>query len=526
MTATSDGVASRPRYPGFRQPGGRLREPVVPELAAHRPDRGVALLPAIHDFDRAHLVGLVEAGWIDPAGAAQLLDQLEAAAARGVEASRQEAGGGIHSGEYLLVAALGEDAGGRISLGRSSADLGAVALRTVERDRLLDLGEGLVGLRRAVGTAAAAHLDVVLPTFAQGQPAQPTTVAHYLAAWGEALARDTDRVLVAYRRVNRSPAGAAIGTGSPFAADRERVAALLGFDEPIASTLDAVTGHDHVLDVLSALAVLGNDLARLADDLMAWSAPGYGFVRFPDRFCGTSSILAHARNPYATQYVKGVAAAAAGALVHGLTVDRAGTGEAVLDRHQLSESLLGLFGQTIRNVRWLAELVPALEWQPAPMAEAARRHWTTAPDLAGLLVQRAGLSWRSAHQVTAIAVRRAEEGGLGPSDVTPALVDEAARLHAAQLAAGPVPYPVPLTTRLGLSPAEIAGALDAAASVAARTLLGGPAPDAVRGHLRELARLVEVDAGVLAGHRVRLAAARSALDAAVAALRSPAVSPR
>jgi argininosuccinate lyase len=491
---------------------------VVPGLSAHRPDKGVALLPAIHDFDRAHVVALVDAGWIGPDEAALLLRTLEQAAAdEGVIESRQQAGGGIHSGEYLLISALGEPRGGQISLARSSADLGAVGLRTIERDRLLDLGDALVELRTALCESAADHLDTVMPMFAQGQHAQPTTVAHYLASWASVLERDTDRVLVAFGRANRSPAGAAIGTGSAFVTDRSRTSELLGFDEPIANTLDAVTSHDHVLDVLSTLAILANDLGRLVDDLMGWSAPEYGYVIFPDRFCGTSSILVQARNPYAPQYVKGVAAAAAGALVNGLMVDRAGTGEAVLDRHQLSEQLLGLFGQTIRNARWLIELVPAVYWDKARLAASTRAHWATATDLAGVLVEHADLSWRSAHQITGIVVRLAEERGLDPSDVTPSLIDEAAAVYRDRLSSAGA-TDVPAVGRV--SQADIDAALDPAQCIESRKGLGGPAASEVTAQLASLGSSVAVHSSALADHRAHTVAAKEALDAATRDLTS------
>jgi argininosuccinate lyase len=501
----------------------RLSEPVVEGLSAHRSDRGVALLPAIHDFDRAHIVALEGAGWLEPDEAALLLGTLEAAAREeGVTESRQRAGGGIHSGEYLLIGALGEPRGGQVSLARSSADLGAVALRTIERDRLLDLGDALVALRAAILATAPEHLRTVMPLLAQGQHAQPTTVAHYLASWASVLERDTDRVLVAFGRVNTSPAGAAIGTGSSFVTDRASTAALLGFDAAIANTLDAVTSHDHVLDVLSTLAILGNDLGRLVDDLMGWSSPEDAYVSFPDRFCGTSSILAQARNPYAPQYIKGVSAMAAGALVNGLMVDRAGTGEAVLDRHQLSEQMLGLFGQTIRNVRWLTELVPALIWHEERLLASTRAHWATAPELAGALVTRTGVSWRSAHQITGIVVRLAEERGLEPDAVTPALVDEAVSLYLERLDALGVDHPEdhPLTPAAGgLTQADLDRAFDPWEAIEARTGAGGPAPTEVTAQLAALEAVVAAHRDDLAGRRARGAAAREALEAAVAARR-------
>lgn len=513
------------RYSGFRDAGVRLTEPVVEGLGAHRSDRGVALLPAIHDFDRAHLVALERGGWLEPDEAALLLRTLDAAAAEvGVTESRQRAGGGIHSGEYLLIGALGEPRGGQVSLARSSADLGAVALRTIERDRLLDLGDALVALRAALTATAPRYVRTVMPLFAQGQHAQPTTVGHYLTSWGSVLERDTDRVLVALGRVNASPAGAAIGTGSPFVTDREATAALLGFDRAIANTLDAVTSHDHVLDVLSTLAILGTDLSRLVDDLMGWSSPECAYVTFPDRFCGTSSILAQARNPYAPQYIKGVGAMAAGAFVHGLVVDRAGTGEAVLDRHQLSEQLLGLFGQTIRNVRWLTELVPVLDWHEERLLASTRAHWATATELAGAIVARAGVSWRSAHQVTGIVVRLAVERGLEPAGVTPALVDEAVALYRARIEATGLgrddddellPEPGSLTQT------DLDNALDPWVAIEARTGAGGPAPAEVGAQLAALDATIGDHRRELAVRREHQASARQSLDAAIAAVGAP-----
>ena len=217
-------------YRGYRTAGIRLREEMLPQLSKIYGGHMEAFLPAVHAFDKAHAVMLVEEGLLAlPAGIATLrgLRQMEA---EGVVESRMRAGGGLHSGEQYLIRLLGEDIGGRFHLARSSGDLSTIGINILQREKLLALMRAVNRLRRVLIELARQHTDTILPGYSFGQHAQPMTLAHFWLSWAATLARDFDRLHGAYRRVNVSPAGAAIMVGSNFTVNRERTAELLGFD--------------------------------------------------------------------------------------------------------------------------------------------------------------------------------------------------------------------------------------------------------------------------------------------------------
>jgi len=159
---------------------------------------------------------------------------------------------------------------------------------------------------------------------------------------------------------------------------------------------------------------------------MLWSTSEFNMVEVPDRFCGTSSIMMQKKNPYAPQYMKGLGAASLGGLVTAFQVEKGPTGMPILDRQYSTDALWRLHDDTIRDLKWWRELLPALRWNTSLMRTRAGRFWAQATDIAGALVRHKGLPWRTAHQIVGILVRFGYERDLQPADVTPALLDEAA----------------------------------------------------------------------------------------------------
>ena len=464
----------------------------------------MVILYAVHAFDKAHLVMLAEQGLIPREAAVAMVRSLRATEADGFEKARGAAGGGLHSGEHLLIRQLGEDVGGHVHLGRSSGDLGAVSARIVQRDALLDVMAELNALRATTLEVAESHAETVMPGYLQGQHAQPVTLGHYLAGWAAVLERDFARAREAYGRINESPAGAAIMTGSDFPVDRHRVSDLLGFDRPSQNTLDAILSNDSLLDSFAVLAFLNADLSRWAEDVLLWTTSEFDLAEIPDRFCGTSSILMQMKSPYAPEFVKGLGAAAVGGLVTAFIVERSATGLALLDRQYSYDALWRLQRDSLRDLRWWRELLASLEWNVGRMEALAGEHWATATDLAGALVRERGLPWRTAHQIVGILVRLAEERGLVPGDVTTELLDEAAVEYQGE--------PV------GLSGDAIRQALDPRHFIGARHLYGGPAPETLRRGVDELRASLERDEAALESAAERVASAQRTLETAVDAL--------
>jgi argininosuccinate lyase len=491
-------------YRGFRTTGIRLTEELLPTIVSHRTDKVLAALYAIHAFDKAHLVMLTEEGLIPRQDGIAMLRALRDMEREGVEQVRLKNGGGIHSAENYLIRRLGEEVGGRIHLGRSSGDLNQTYQHTGQRDSLLDVMDELNGLRAVILPVAEAHLESVMPGYTHGQHGQPITLGFYLAMWATTLERNFERFLQAYRRVNVSPTGAAIMTGSNFPLNRQRTSDLLGFDRPASNALDVIHSHDRLLESFCVLALLNGDVGRWAEDLVTFSTSEFGMADFPDRFCGTSSIMMQKKNPYAFEFTKGQGANAVGEMVKAFIVEKGPTGWAIQDRTYAVDGLWRVFADTVRDLKWFREILPDIRWNTALMQERAGRYWAQATDVAGALVAEKGLPWRTAHQIVGILVRFSYERGLTPLETTPELVDEAAIEYMGQ--------PV------GLSQEGLKRSLDPANFVASRTLIGGTAPQEVQRQLGEArADLVRDEAEALAARR-QIQEAAQKLEAAIDAL--------
>lgn len=491
-------------YRGFRTPGIRLTEPLIPNLVEHSSRLELPFLYAYHWFDKAHLVMLAEEGLIPVEDAAKMLRALREMEAEGVEKVRLETEGGMHSGEQYLIRRLGEEVGGRIHLGRSSGDLNSVGRRVVQRDKLLAVMKAVNSFRAVVLKAAEDNLDAVLPGYTHAQHAQPTTLGHQFMAWASVLERDFQRLDSAYSRVNISPAGAAIMTGSSFPLNRQRTAELLGFDGVIKNTFDAILSHDPTLECACSIAILHANFARWADDLDFWYSSEAGMIDIPDRFCGTSSIMMQKKNPYALELIRGAAAGAAGLLTTAFMVERARTGTPILERRYTMQGLLRAFDDAVRTLEWLTDLIPAIKVNKERMRELAGSFWAQATDVAAALVREKDLPWRTAHQIVGILVRFSYERGIKPRDVTPALLDEAA-----------VEY---FGNPVGLSEESLRKALDPVEFVNQRTLYGGPSPEESRRRLPEYRAQLEQDRATVSYRELRLNQAKEALERAIDAL--------
>lgn len=492
----------RARYTGFRGSGIRLTEDPLPDILVHSSEHERPQLSAIHMFDKAHLVMLAEQGIIPLKDAALMLARLRKMESHGVEKTRLASGGGLHSGEHYLINELGEEIGGKIHAGRSSADLDKVSDRVYQRTRLLEIMDAVISLREALLGAAEDHVHSIMPGYTHGQQAQPLTFGHQMLSWAAALSRDFERLNSAFRRLNVSPAGAAIMTGSGFPLNRQRTSDLLGFERPSENTLDAVHGPDDLLEVFCVLAILHANLARWADDVILWSGSEMRMISIPDRFCGTSSILAHKKNPYAMEHVRGAASHAVGGVMSAFFAEKGPTGMGIFSRNfYVKPALQRSFDNIVRDLRWFTAMIPALRLDKKRMEELAGSYWATASEVAELMVREKGLSWRTAHQIVGILVRICVERGVKPSEVDSALLDEAAGAY--------------LKRPLRLNEGSLRDALDPGHFVKARTLLGGPAPAESRRRAREFREGLKRDRKVVLTVQKRIRAAGEELEKAV-----------
>ena len=496
-------------YDGYRGVGVRLMEPMVSDLRADRAEgRDSALLEGYHRFDKAHVLMLGEEDLIPREDAITILKAFREMDAHGYAEVRANHGWGLHSGEHYLIRNLGYEIGGRIHLGRSSGDLIAVAHRIVVRERIVQTIKGILQLRRALLPVAVETADAVMPGYTHGVHAQPTTLGAQLLSWVAGLERDFERFEAAYQHTNQSPAGAAIMTGSPFAVNRDRTAACLGFDSVMSSTFDAIVGgRDYGLETFSAIAILDGHIGRWAEDIAYWYGNEARMVDIPDRFCHTSSIMMHKKNPVALEQIRGSTADVVGGLAGAFVANKGRSGGADGGGGAFF-SMLASFEQVNRNMHWLSIMVPAMEVRRDRMHELASSHWAVAPDIASAIVREKGLPWRIAHQCVGTMVRFAHERGLTPRDVTPDLLDEAA-----------IEY---FSKPIGLSMGVLQAALNPTNAVNARKLYGGPAPEQTGDRAADAWQRVETDQMKVDDKERRLREAEELLEAGIDAMLAPA----
>jgi argininosuccinate lyase len=259
------------------------------------------------EASKAHAAMLRDRGIIPAEDAAAILDGLDRIGAefeRDGVAERVELEDIHMLVEQRLTELIGP-AAGRLHTARSRTDQVATDFRMWVRRACLEAIAEVRNLQRVLLETAERHAETVMPGFTHLQVAQPVTLGHHLLAYHEMLRRDASRFLDAARRMNECPLGAAALAGTSFPIDREETARALGFDRPTANSLDSVSDRDFALDWLSAAAKCSLHLSRLAEELILWASPQFGFVKLPDAFSTGSSIMPQKRNPDAAELVRG-----------------------------------------------------------------------------------------------------------------------------------------------------------------------------------------------------------------------------
>jgi len=206
--------------------------------------------------------------------------------------------------ETMLEQACGRDVAGRMHTARSRNDIAVTLYRMVARAELLSLAHAIAELRSVILGLVEKHLETVMPAHTHTQPAQPTTLAHYLLAAVEFLARDSERIHAAFARVNLSPMGAAALTTSGFPIDRAYTAKLLGFEGLAENSYGAIAAIDYVVEAAGVVAVAMVSLGKFTQDLLLWSSREFGFLRLSDGFVQSSSIMPQKRNPVALEHTR------------------------------------------------------------------------------------------------------------------------------------------------------------------------------------------------------------------------------
>jgi argininosuccinate lyase len=458
-------------------------------------------LMAIH---YAHLVMLAERGIVPHAEAAAIRGGLDAIAEADVRAVAYD---GTYEDlffyvERLIAAACGEEAAGRLHTARSRNDIDMTMYRMQQRRLLLTVMDGTIQLRRVLLDLAARHREDVFPAHTHTQPAQPTTIAHYLLAVIEQLERDHIRLRAAYASTNMNPLGACAITGTGFPIDRDRTSALLGFDGRTGNTYGSIATVDYLLESVSATAVLLAGLGRVVQDLLLWCTAEFGYLRLADGFVQGSSIMPQKRNPVALEHARAIASKALGqtaAIL--LAVHNTPFGDIVDTEDDLQPLVFAMFKDAARAVQLVAAAMATASFDCERMARRAGEHWITVTELADTLAREHGVPFKASHGVAcrfvalcSAAPDRSRADVL--REVTCDVLGRAVDLDAVEI------------DRI-LSPRHF---------VEVRTTPGGPAPAVTAEAIDASARLLDADCGWLKDTTAKLWSAEAALKAAAADL--------
>jgi len=363
--------------------------------------------------------------------------------------------------EQCLQQECGCDVAGKMHTARSRNDIDVTMYRMVLRREILKLVAAVVDALRVLLECASDNLATLMPAYTHTQPAQPTTLAHYLMAAVEFLERDASRLRALFDRVNRSPLGACAITTTGFPIDREYTAELLGFDGVQPNSYGAIAAVDYLTESAATVAVSMISLGRLVQDLLLWCSAEFGFLRLDDAFVQVSSIMPQKRNPVALEHTRVLASKALGQAQAVLTcAHNTPFGDTVDAEDDLQPLVLSMFYDGLRALRLFAGVMSAAEVDKERLRRSVSDKPLTVTELADTLVRKEGITFRQAHQLVSQAVE--EVAG--------------AYTHQRLVAALKRLAPKVIERRLKLADRECLKALDPKHFVEVRSIEGGPSP--------------------------------------------------
>lgn len=411
----------------------------------------------------AHAKMLARVGIISDREAGAIIDGLSGIL-EDIEAGRVEfsvAAEDIHMNvEQLLIERIG-DVGKKLHTARSRNDQVALDVRMYLRDEIDETRQLLVKLTKVLLDVAEQHLDTVMPGYTHLQRAQPITLAHHLLAYCQMFERDRQRLADCRRRVNVLPLGAGALAGTTFPLDREYVARELGFDAVTENSLDAVSDRDFAVEYVAAASLIMVHLSRFCEEIILWSSAEFGFIELDDAYSTGSSMMPQKKNPDVAELIRGKSGRVFGDLTALLTMLKGLPMAYNKDMQEDKEALFDAVDTVKKCLLIFQPLVATMRVKKENMARAARGGFTNATDLADYLVQK-GVPFREAHAIVGRAVAYCLEHNKA--------LDE-----------------LGLEVLRGFSPAineDVYEAIGVSRCVAARNVIGGPAPEAVQKAIR------------------------------------------
>jgi argininosuccinate lyase len=377
-------------------------------LAVNFADAQRYFLDPLLEIDYAHTLMLARQGIIPIPVAQRCLEGLDSL-------DRSELARATYDGKYedlffyveaALDRACGPENAGHMHTARSRNDIDITQYRMRLRREIIELVSAVNALREALLTIARAHVDTIMPGYTHTQPAQPTTLAHYLLAVIEMLGRDEKRLQAAFATVNRNPLGACAITTTGFPIDRQFTTDLLGFEALQLNSYGAIAATDYLTETAGAIATCMVNLGKVTQDFLLWCTAEFGFLRVSDAWVQISSIMPQKRNPVAFEHIRILASKTLG-YAQGVLIASHNTpfGDIVDSEDDLQPLVFTMTAEALRALRLFAGVSSACEVNVKRMAERANADFLSVTELADTLVRSEKMSFREAHHIVSAAVR-------------------------------------------------------------------------------------------------------------------------
>jgi argininosuccinate lyase len=364
--------------------------------------------------------------------------------------------------ENLIIEKVG-DVGGNLHIARSRNDMGVTMYRMVLRKLLLQFIDSILKLKKALLFLALEHKETIMPAYTHTQQAQPTTLGHYLLAVYDQLSRDEKRLKSAFSTVNKSPMGAAAITTTGFDIDRKMMAELLGFDDIIENSYDAIASGDYLTETAAAAKLTCIHTGRFVHDLLIWTTQEYNFVKIADPYVQVSSIMPQKRNPVGLEHVRSLLSSTAAALETVVQMQHNTPFGDIVDTEDDAQPILWQsVSRSSLVFSLLASVLESSYFNRARMEDMAKSSFITVTELADTLVRQKLIPFRTAHRIVSKMVKEAISKGLNLNEISPEFLNEIAFRETGSI--------------IEISEEDFNKALDPRNFINVRKIVGGPAP--------------------------------------------------
>jgi argininosuccinate lyase len=378
--------------------------------------------------------------------------------------------------EKYVSQKIGETAG-LMHTGKSRNDQIATDLRLVLKKEIEEINKIIIKFILNILNKAEKHLETIIIGYTHLQHAQPTTFAHHLLAYANALKRDYERLTDAYKRVDMNPLGSAAMTTTGFNINRETTTELLGFSKIMENSIDAVSSRDFIAETVFCLCMVASDISKICEEIIIWSSFEFGIIEIDDEFSSTSSIMPQKKNPDIAEIARAKSGSLYGELMSIFSILKALPYSYNRDLQIITPHLWKSVDLSKSLLTIVCKMLYTLKIDKNRSLELANANFATATELADVLVREKSIPFRLAHRIVGKMVSEALENNLSSEDINSKFLDKISQEI--------------ISKNIDLDSRIIKKALDPYENIKIRTIIGGPSPQTVKNAIIEFKRFLD-----------------------------------